>query len=224
MVPPTSDARRARGETGSPARALFRAAAFALLGIALAACGDQQSDSTEPAAGAAADRPIDAPVREVVEDGQPERALEAKPAIERDYATGAEVEQTELDPESELVAELDNPDPELRADAIWALALDDSDEALEEHRARVIALLAADPDARVRVAAAERLGEVHTPDNVSALIQALSDPDSDVVLAAIDSLDGSDDPRLPAALEALRASPNEEVRDAAEIALTPLTP
>jgi HEAT repeat protein len=220
MAPPICNARRAQREARSPALA----AALALLGMAVAACGDQQSDSTEPAAGLDTQTPIDAPVRAIDEGAQPERALESEAPIARDYATGAEVEQTELDPESELIADLDNPDPELRAEAISSLALDDSDEALEEHRARVIALLAADPDARVRVAAAERLGEEHTPDNVSALIQALSDSDADVVIAAIDSLDGSDDPRLPAALEALRASPSEEVRDAAEIALTPLTP
>ncbi|TAH34503.1 MAG: HEAT repeat domain-containing protein [Planctomycetota bacterium] len=68
---------------------------------------------------------------------------------------------------------LDNPDPTVRAQAAAGLGL-----ARAAHMAPPVAeLLANDPDAQVRTAAAYALGEIGAPGSAAALVKALKDRD-----------------------------------------------
>jgi hypothetical protein len=119
----------------------------------------------------------------------------------------------------QLLDQLEDPDPRVRAEAV--LMLPDFDEGMEgaEGFERVTTLLADDTDRSVRIAAAERLGEFESPEAVRPLALALSDPDRDVVLAAIDSLEDVDDVSAITHLELLLEDQDEEIREAAVSAI-----
>jgi HEAT repeat protein len=119
--------------------------------------------------------------------------------------------------QAELLSELDSPDPEARIDAVDWIDLDG--EALE----RLISLLESDPDAEVRAAIVDRLGEEESPAAMEALINALRDPDSEVVLRAIEILEFEAEAWLIPELERLLAHPDPEVREAAQDAIDFLT-
>jgi hypothetical protein len=130
-------------------------------------------------------------------------------------------QQREFDPalEAGWLEQLDDPDPEVRAEAVWSLNVDEADEGAEERRSRVILLLATDPDPRVRVAAAERLSEIQSRDSFAALVSSLSDPEQEVVLVSIDALEEMGNTAVIPELEALLDNADEEIRDAAEFAI-----
>jgi len=119
--------------------------------------------------------------------------------------------------QAELIAELDSPDPEARTDAVDWIDLDG--EALE----RLISLLESDPDAEVRAAIVDRLGEEESPAAMAALINALRDPNSEVVLRAIEILEFEAEAWLIPELERLLTHPDPEVREAAQDAIDFLT-
>jgi hypothetical protein len=101
--------------------------------------------------------------------------------------------------EAETLAQLASPDPEERAEAVeWA------DVTLAAGFEAVVERLANDPDASVRAAAAESLGDADVG-AVRPLLEALSDADAGVALAALESLemlgDASTVPQLAPALE-----------------------
>ena len=115
--------------------------------------------------------------------------------------------------QAELLAILDSPDPEARADAAEWIDLDGI--TLK----RMISLLASDPDADVRATIADRLGEEDSPAAIAALVAALGDPDSEVVLRAIEILEFEAEGWLIPELERLLSHPDPEVREAAEDAI-----
>ena len=115
--------------------------------------------------------------------------------------------------QAELLSELDSFDPEARADAAdW---IDLEGEALE----RMISLLKSDPDADVRAAIVDRLGEEASPSALAALVSALQDPDPEVVLQAIEALEFEAEDWLIPELEPLLAHSDPEVREAAQDAI-----
>ena len=111
--------------------------------------------------------------------------------------------------QAELLAQLDSPDPEVRADAADWIDLDA--EALE----RMISLLESDPDADVRATIVDRLGEEESPAAIAALVAALRDPDPEVVLQAIEILEFEAEAWLIPELERLLSHPDPEVREIA---------
>jgi len=111
--------------------------------------------------------------------------------------------------QAELLSQLDSPDPETRADAADWIDLDR--EGLE----RMISLLESDPDADVRATIVDRLGEEESPAAIAALLVALRDPDSEIVLRAIENLEFELEEWLPE-LESLLSHPDPEVREAAQ--------
>jgi hypothetical protein len=115
--------------------------------------------------------------------------------------------------QAELLSNLDSPDPEARADAADWIDLD------RKTLARMISLLESDPDADVRATVVERLGEEESPAALAALIVALRDPDSEVVLRAIEILEFEAEDWLIPELEPLLAHRDLEVREAAEDAI-----
>jgi hypothetical protein len=121
--------------------------------------------------------------------------------------------------EPELLDQLEDGDPELRADAVSELPLEGEGEQGEERLERMAQVLKDDPDPRVRMAAAQRLGETDARDAVAPLVGALSDPDREVVLEAIDALEDIDDPSVIPDLEALLQDPDPGIREAAEFAI-----
>jgi hypothetical protein len=121
--------------------------------------------------------------------------------------------------EPQLLVQLDEPDPLVRADAVSLLPIFGEGAEGEERFQRLVTLLAEDPDRNVRIAATERLGEFDSPEAVEPLVLALSDADRDVVLAAIEALTDVDDVSAIPDLELLVEDYDEEIRDAAILAI-----
>jgi len=122
--------------------------------------------------------------------------------------------ETRTAEQADLLSDLDSPDPETRIDAVdW---IDLEGEVLE----RMVSLLESDPDAEVRAAIVDRLGEEASPSALAALVGALRDPDPEVVLQAIDVLEFEAEDWLIPELEPLLAHSDPEVREAAQFAIT----
>jgi len=127
---------------------------------------------------------------------------------------GTRGDPMELDGEqAELLSDLDSPDPETRADAADWIDLDGP--AFE----RMASLLESDPDEDVRATIADRLGEEGSPEAIAALVAALRDPNSEVVLIAIEALAFEGGAWLIPELERLLSHRDPEVREDAEDAI-----
>jgi hypothetical protein len=113
----------------------------------------------------------------------------------------------------ELLAGLDDPDPEIRLRA--AIEIEPEGDALD----RLAGLLENDPDPRVRAATAANLESAESYGAVEALVVALDDPDPDFVLAVIDSLEFAGDASNVWHLEPLLEHPDPRVREAAADAI-----
>ncbi|MBW2543784.1 MAG: HEAT repeat domain-containing protein [Deltaproteobacteria bacterium] len=134
------------------------------------------------------------------------RAVERREPVER-------VREAPSEEQAEMLAELDNPDPEARADAVFWIDLEG--EALDQ----LISMLQSDPDAEVRASIVERLGEEESPAATAAVTAALQDRDPEVVLRAIETLEFDAGDWLIPELERLLAHPDPEVRETAEDAI-----
>ena len=121
--------------------------------------------------------------------------------------------------EPQLLAQLEDPDPELRLDAVEDLPVEGEGSLGGDRVQRMAAVIAKDPDRRVRIAAVERLEDAAHPDALRVLVDTLSDPDPGVVLQAIEALEFIDDRSVIPDLEPLTRDPNPEVREAAEFAI-----
>ena len=137
---------------------------------------------------------------------------ETRPAVRARSDRMEPIDEAYTDEQAELLSELDSTDPEVRADA--ASWIDFSPGVLE----RMIAVLESDPDAEVRSAIVDRLGEEESPDAMAALVVALRDPDPHVVMDAMDILEFEAEALLIPELETLLAHPSGEVREAARYA------
>jgi hypothetical protein len=118
--------------------------------------------------------------------------------------------------ENQVVAGLENPNPLARSEAL--------EEIDPEGPGRDVLLdyLEADPDPRVRAAAAEQLSMTDSFKAVRGLVGALYDPDSRVVLKAVEALDLLGDESLIPELAALRNHGDPAVREAVAEALEAL--
>ena len=115
--------------------------------------------------------------------------------------------------QAEILLELDNPDPETRADAVFWIDLEG--DALE----RLISMLQSDPDAEVRASVVDRLGEEESAAATAAVAAALRARDPEVVFRAIEVLEFDAGDWLIPELERLLAHPDQDVREAAEDAI-----
>jgi len=112
--------------------------------------------------------------------------------------------------QAEFFSSLDSPDPEARSDAAdW---IDLEGEAFE----RILSLLETDPDPDVRLTIVERLGDDGSPAAIDALVDALRDPNPEVVLLVMDVLELEAEHRLISELNALLSHSDPEVREAAQ--------
>jgi len=84
--------------------------------------------------------------------------------------------------QADLLEQLRSSTPDMRIEAVNGI------EPEGPALGSLIALLADDPDARVRVAVAEQLGNADGYAAIGALVNALDDPDPTVVLQSLDSL------------------------------------
>jgi len=110
--------------------------------------------------------------------------------------------------------ELDNPDPNVRAEAAGAVDIHDSKEFQ-----RLASLLKSDSSPEVRAAAAERIGDSDAASARDLLRDALNDTNAQVVKNAIEQLEfGGDDSLIPD-LEPLLQHPDPEVREQAQDAI-----
>ena len=144
-------------------------------------------------------------------DGEMEGAQDAAEMPQRAVTRlGEPSDSRDVEPEqAELLALLESPDAELRAEAAWNL------EPEGEGLTRLTEVLASDPDPRVRVAATGSLENAETFAAVRALVDALDDPDPEVVLEVIDSLEFAGDESNVDDLAPLLLHPDPRVREAA---------
>lgn len=140
-------------------------------------------------------------------------ATETQPTESDDAKTA----ESEIDWKA-LVAKLDASDPDDRIEALEKI--DPEGEGLP----LIVDRLAHDPDPRVRVVAAEQLEFSDTLAGVDALVGALSDPHRDVILAAIDALELTDDYTVTQDLNLLLEHPDTEIRKAAREAIDFIEP
>jgi hypothetical protein len=111
-----------------------------------------------------------------------EPRAESDPAAQEERRREREVKYQE--DQAAYLAQISDPDPAVRAEA--AEFIDPDTEAIVTLRD----LIVNDPDPSVRKAAAENLGGAITePTAVNALLQALSDPEPEVVIGALDAIE-----------------------------------
>jgi HEAT repeat protein len=112
----------------------------------------------------------------------------------------------------ENLSRIDDDDPAIRADAVEGLRADD------ETIPVLTDLAMNDPDADVRKVVVSALSDSSQEDNAArgALLGALSDPDPQVVIAALDSIEWIGDASMIPEITPLLQHPNAEVRGAAE--------
>ncbi len=91
-------------------------------------------------------------------------------------------------------------DPEVRAEVVAGLARAEPSQEVFEALAR----MGADPDPKVRIAAARSLGTLRLPGTFDVLVQMLGDPNENVIAAAVGALGKLGDRRAAAVLEPLR--------------------
>lgn len=121
---------------------------------------------------------------------------------EFDQATDALQEQVRLG--------LSDPDPIVREEMLEEVEIDSGDA-----RDRIGDLAQGDPNPRVRVAAAETLGEDGTFQSVAELIGMLDDREPAVLVATLDALDRSGDESIEPYIKPLSNHPNAQVREMA---------
>ena len=114
-----------------------------------------------------------------------------------------------------LLRALDDPDAKVRQQAIHALARFRATEAMASCRG----MLAGDKEPTVRSTAAAFLGEVQSPLNGPALVEALGDTDERVRVAVVTSLGKLDWQESAGDLMGRLEDPSEMVRETAVIAL-----
>jgi hypothetical protein len=139
-----------------------------------------------------------------------ERSPEERQHLREERAARAEAM------EDELVEQLGDPDPSVRAEAASELPIGGKGEEEAERLQRLARVAADDPDPRARIAAVGRLGEADSPDAVNPLVEALYDPDREVVLEALDALQDRDDATVIPYLDPLLEDPDPEIREEAE--------
>lgn len=111
--------------------------------------------------------------------------------------------------QADLLEQLRSSTPDMRIEAVNGI--DPEGPALTS----LTALLVDDPDARVRAAVAEQLGNADGYAAVAALVNALSDPDPAVVMKALDSLQFVGDETLAPILKSKCMNhPDPKVREA----------
>jgi hypothetical protein len=111
--------------------------------------------------------------------------------------------------QDEDIRNLGDSRAEVRVDAAESIYPD------EEGVAALAEIVTDDPEPAVRVAAAETLGQsLEDPNALGALLRALTDPEPEVVITALDGISFIGDHTVIPELEFLREHPNPEVRDA----------
>jgi hypothetical protein len=136
------------------------------------------------------------------------------PAAPRRAAAPREPRREDRDPgAAELDRRLEDPDPEVRAEA--ASWIDTDADGL----ARLGEILANDPSPAVRASAAETLGDEDSVVSVNLLLHALRDPEPEVVIEALDALEYVGDEALVPELAFLLQHPSPDVRERAREAI-----
>lgn len=123
---------------------------------------------------------------------------------------GNEYDQATEAFQEQLREALSDPDPFVRAQMLGEIEIDSGDA-----RHRIGLLARSDPSPRVRVAAAETLGEDGTFQAVAELIGMLDDREPDVLIATLEALDFSGDESIEPYIEPLSGHPDSQVREKA---------
>jgi hypothetical protein len=147
--------------------------------------------------------------------GEFERSREPQPMEKNLWLARRERKREPPDParfeerQGEDIRNLEDSRTEVRVEAAESIYPD------EEGVAALAEIVTDDPEPAVRVAAAETLGQsLEDPNALGALLRALTDPEPEVVITALDGIGFIGDHTVIPELEFLRDDPNPEVRDA----------
>jgi hypothetical protein len=176
-------------------------------------CGrDENVDAsgTPPPAASEPNRRIVDPVREEAREERRERLQRIRDRLGDLRERRRQFEGTREAAEAEeSLAQSEDSGSKARAEAILLLPNDSG------HLSQVISVLNTDPDPRVRVAAADWLGDNASYGAVNALLGALGDPSVEVTLQVLEALEDAGDESVIVYLQPLLDSPDSEVREAA---------
>jgi HEAT repeat protein len=136
------------------------------------------------------------------------RLRQARDAQRREL--GEEVDRATDAFQAQLRQGLDDPDPAVREQSLGEIELGAGDT-----RERIVELGEDDPSPRVRIAAAETLGDDGTFQAVADLLGMLDDPEPDVLLATLEALDQSADESIEPYVAPLSKHPDAQVREKA---------
>jgi hypothetical protein len=129
----------------------------------------------------------------------------ARPDREREPPDPARFEERQY----EDIRNLEDSRAEVRVDAAESIYPD------EEGVAALTGIVTDDPESAVRVAAAETLGQaLEDPDALGALLRALTDPEPEVVITALDGISFVGDHTVIPEIQFLLEHSNSEVREA----------
>lgn len=109
---------------------------------------------------------------------------------------------------------LGSTDPQLRAEGVALMRSDDVDEG-----AILVAMLAADPSPAVRAEAAAQLDLAEPGDALEPLLEALNDPEPEVVIAALRTIEMLGDPAVIPRLRPYQRHSERAVRVAVATAI-----
>ena len=138
------------------------------------------------------------------------RDFRPRPASER---SPTPAERAADEARAEALSRLRDADPDQRIRSVSFL------EPRRDGLERLRELAKSDPEARVRAAAVSQFGEGESYGALEGLVEALRDPDAEVVLEAIDEIAFQDDPSLVAHLEPLLANTDPRIAEAAREAI-----
>jgi len=150
----------------------------------------------------------DAIARNRQQQDEEERRVETLSPEERERLR-QEAMEARRELEVQIASDLESPDSWVRADAARQI------EAVGDGISQLGQLLADDPNAEVRVAAASQLSDSDSAGSINSLLAALDDPSSSVIIETLDSLVFVGDETIIPAIQPLLRHPDAEVREAA---------
>jgi hypothetical protein len=195
-------------EVGVDSHALVRLTVGEPIGVAAAAKPQAERWDEKPQFESAEQERLARKILVDLRERSAERSQEELQRLREEQAARADAM------EDELIEQLGDSDPSVRAEAALDLPLGGEEE--EERLQRLARVAADDPDPRVRIAAVGRLGESDSPGAVDPLVGALGDPDREVVLEALTAVQNRDDASLAPYLEPLLQDPDPEIREKAK--------
>jgi hypothetical protein len=181
---------------------------LAVVGVGSVRSGLASAEEREQRRLESRQRGRDAIARRRQQQDEEDRRVEALSPEERERLR-QEAMEARREHEAQVTRDLESPDSWVRADAARQI------EAEGDGITRLSQILADDPNAEVRAAAASQLSDSDSAGSINSLLTALNDPSTIVILEALDSLLFAGNETIIPSIEPLLDHPEEIVREAA---------